>query len=686
MAQDENQNQPERGASPSGTGAQQSASLTTANWPHANLDYANTRAVTDSKINSSNVHTLGTAWKFPVPGVGAFGAIASGMVVVEGVIYLQDLASNLYAVDLASGKQKWKKTYNASVIGPNGPAVWQGKVFAHVGPTDLKALDQNTGEELWSIDLQGPTGAQQPLVYENLVYTGVTVGAVEKKTPIGQIALRAYSGGKSGHAIAVNQESGKVVWDFATVTKGFWGNPQLNSGGGIWYPPAIDPKNGLSFWGTGNPAPFPGTIDYPNGSSRPAPNLYSCSVLALDLKSGELKWYYQFLEHDLFDHDAQISPVLATAQIDGKERDIVIGGGKLGEVAALDRKTGELLWRIKVGKHVNDELKELPKDQIVMVYPGILGGVETPMAVADGVLYVPVVNLAAPFTSTGFDSKDGVQATLEVEGRLDFNEGNGEMIAIDLSNGVVLWEQTFTSEVFSAATVVNDLVFTATYDGTVYALDKKDGSVLWSQKMPGGINGFLTVVGDMVLVPVGVTGHPSVVALRLGAQGQPQQEELPPAKQQTEADADLVPFPVGVAKPTPKSSLSQQQQQLIDEGKKIYMDFGARCHQMNGQGAKGAIPKLADSSFVNGDPQQVIHMVLYGEGAMPAWIKVLDNEQIAAVVSYIRNAWGNQASPVTAEQVQQVKDQNKGKSLGEEQAHNREETPGKDEYPYNRSQ
>jgi mono/diheme cytochrome c family protein len=301
------------------------------------------------------------------------------------------------------------------------------------------------------------------------------------------------------------------------------------------------------------------------------------------------------------------------------------------------------------------------------------------MALSDGVLFVPVVNLSALFTATGFDAKDGVEATLNVESKINYSDGNGEMVAIDVATGIVLWDHTLPNVCFGAATVVNDLVFTSTFDGTVYALSTQDGSEVWSQKMPGGINGFLSVVGDTLIIPVGVSGEPVLIALKINATShQPQPQPQQPSKR-AEPQADLIPMKEAERKSSQAPGLSQQDQQLIEQGHQIYLKYGSRCHQPNGEGVKGAIPHLADSNFVTGDPQQVIHMVLYGEGAMPAWGKVLDNQQIAALVSYIRNAWGNHADTVTAQQVQQVKDQNKGKSEGQELAQNRQETTGKDQ-------
>ena len=148
-----------------------------------------------------------------------------------------------------------------------------------------------------------------------------------------------------------------MIWSFQTVEEGFWGNPEVNSGAGVWYSPAVNPKTGMTFWATGNPAPMPGTVDYPNASSRPGPNLYSETVLAIEGKTGKLAWYNQVRPHDIMNYDLQNSPVLSTAQINGQAKDVVIATGKMGYVYCIDQATGEMYWKTPVGKHENDELQ-----------------------------------------------------------------------------------------------------------------------------------------------------------------------------------------------------------------------------------------------------------------------------------------------------------------------------------------
>ncbi|HIC29619.1 MAG TPA: hypothetical protein EYO85_09325, partial [Rhodospirillales bacterium] len=289
-------------------------------------------------------------------------------------------------------------------------------------------------------------------------------------------------------------------------------------GGGVWYPPAFDMDRGITYWGIGNPAPWPGTEEFPNGTSRPGPNLYTSSVVALNIKSGKLKWYNQVKPHDLFDHDFQLSPILVTAEVDGMDRDIVIGGGKTGTVAAFDADSGRKFWETKVGVHENSDLTSVPQvvsyekpwggpGKPIRVFPGHYGGVETPMAYADGIVYAPVVNLGAWVTPTWSES-------------LEFSEGTGEMVALNVGNGSVLWSTQFDSMVFGAATVVNDLVFTSTFDGMIYALNRETGKEVWSYQAPAGINAWPAVAGDTIIFPAGVEigmGQPVLIAFRIGA-------------------------------------------------------------------------------------------------------------------------------------------------------------------------
>lgn len=473
-------------------------------WPQANKDLANTRAQSDGGITSQNVSQLGVAWTFDVPGKAAFGAAATNPLIDGDTVFFQDLKSDVFAIDLASGHVKRQQLYNADSIGPNGPAIGYGKVFVAKDVYTIAALDENTGAELWSTKVSPAQGTGVDI--QLLAYDGMVLGS----TVPGSGAASFYQGGNTGVIFALDQATGAVKWQFNTVDSAdIWGNAQVNSGGGAWYPPAIDPDTGMSYWGIGNPAPFPGTAQYPNGSSRPGNNLYTSSIVALDHATGKLSWYQQIVPHDLYDHDFQSSPILATVNVGGAPRTIAIGSGKAGYVVAMDAATGKVLWNVAVGKHQNDGVQNIPDGLTIEVYPGILGGVETAMAYADGVVYVPVVNLSAFFTNSGVNAQSATDVT----------RSSGELVAIDAATGIVLWDHQLPRADFGSATVVNDLVFTSTVDGMVYALDRATGNEVWSWQAPAGINGSPAVAGDTLILPAGVGANPVLVALKLGASG-----------------------------------------------------------------------------------------------------------------------------------------------------------------------
>lgn len=465
-------------------------------WPLANKDYCNTRATCDSTITAQNAATLSTAWTFDVPASGSFGAAATTPLIFGDRVYLQDLTSNVYALNFKTGALVWKKDFNVENIGPTGPAVGWDKIFVPVQP-NVVALDLN-GNELWTTKIaqKDAEGIDcQLTVFDNAVYASTVPGSS---------VTNFYTGGVAGILYALDQETGVVNWSFNTVdTADVWGNIQVNSGGGAWYPPAIDILTGISYWGIANPAPFPGTPDFPNGSSRPGKNLYTDSMIALDARTGELMWYTQVRAHDLFDLDFQCSPILATATINGVKKEIVIGGGKLGIVFAFDRRDGKILWQTPVGEHQNDDLTALPPGT-TKVFPGVLGGIETNMAYANGMVYVPVVNISTDFTPANHDPNS-----------LDIASGTGELVALDVHTGTILWDTKFNSPNFGGATVVNDVVFTSTYDGMIYALESTTGKELWKYQAAGGINAWPAVAGDTILFPVGLSNPPQLVAFRV---------------------------------------------------------------------------------------------------------------------------------------------------------------------------
>jgi outer membrane protein assembly factor BamB len=452
-------------------------------WPEHNYDLANSRATTQTDIDSSNVATLKRKWAFKLPYIGQFGAFTSNPVVLDGVVYIQDPDSNVYALNENTGKVIWRHKYDSPTPsgGPNGVAIGYGLVFGATARAEF-ALDVKTGKQVWTHSLirNSREGIDMaPQLYDHKVLVSTIPGN----------AKAFYKGNSYGVVYALDARTGKTVWRFSTVSGGneLWGNPKLNGGGGLWYPPAVD-NQGRVFLGVANPAPWPNTPGNPNAKSRPGANLYTDSLVALDGATGNLLWYSQVTRHDVRDYDFQASPIVSTQTVDGTPTEIVIGAGKSGKVVAFRAANGQRLWTLNIGKHKND-LGPLPAKK-VLVCPGPLGGVETPMAQDGNALYVPWVDMCAMGSSTGL-------------GALNFAGGTGGLAAVDPATGAVIWKRPFKSLDIGAATVANDVVFTSTYSGTSYALSARDGSVLWSAKAPTGINSFPAVTKTMLIVGAG---------------------------------------------------------------------------------------------------------------------------------------------------------------------------------------
>ncbi len=447
-------------------------------WPLPNADLAGTRAAVGSKIDADNVSSMRVRWRFPFRARRSYSGIFASTPIVSGeTVYVQDLRSNVFALDRATGRLRWERRYGFRNDGPNGLALGDGRVY---GETDSEAfaLDVKTGRELWRRHLTSATEQfvdVAPVFWDGLVLIG-TVG---------------YPPGGRGAAYALDAKTGDVRWKFDTI-KEPWARPLKAGGGGVWYPVSVD-GDGRLYLGTANPGPWGGSPGLPNGGAFPGRALFTDSLVVLDGRSGRLLWHDQVTPHDVRDYDFQATPVLAG--------DRVVGAGKSGRVIAWERKSRRRLWTASVGLHRND-VGPLPK-RMVSVCPGLLGGVETPMAFADDRIFVPVVDLCVPESAVTTTTLD----------KVDPGQGKGSLVALDAATGRRLWARRFPSANFGCATVANDVVFTSTYDGTLYGLAVDDGRILWRAKLRAGANSCPAVAGDELLVGAGVPRRGSVEEL-----------------------------------------------------------------------------------------------------------------------------------------------------------------------------
>ncbi len=471
-------------------------------WPAHNFDLSNTRDNPNTSIDSSNVASLHQKWVFHLSYSGGYGAFTSNPIALGGVVYFEDPDSDVFALNQSSGKLLWEHRYHSVTPsgGPNGVALGYGLLFGAT-ESSVFALNPANGKQVWirrliSNSLEGIDMA--PQLFDGKVLISTVPGN----------STTYYQGGAYGIVYALNAQTGRTIWDFSTVQGGsrLWGDPKVNGGGGLWYPPAVD-SEGRVFIGVANPSPVYGTRSDPNAKSRPGPNLYTDSMVALDGSTGKLLWYQQVTPHDVRDYDFQDSPIIATEEIGGVATEIVIGAGKSGKVVAFRADNGQRLWTLNIGKHNQAEYGPLPAKPVVYC-PGSLGGVETPMAEAGGTLYVPWVDWCFKGKATGPTGVVGL--------------GSGGIAAVSATTGAIAWKHLFPHWDLGAATVANDVVFTSTSYGTVYALSTVAGAVLWSTKAPAGINSFPAVTKDMLIVGVGARTskkipHGEVIAYQLEA-------------------------------------------------------------------------------------------------------------------------------------------------------------------------
>src|SRR5689334_10653571 len=311
-------------------------------WPLVGGDWGNTRYSTLDKINVSNVKTLKGAWMARLQsGFGAGFSQQGTPVVKDGVMYITTGEQEIFALDAKTGNQIWAyRTPTDPKTGDNkakrGVALGEGMVFGvesdirQPAPkegrpeplTRMFALDQKTGKTLWKVELGAdvPKELRQyvavpPLYYKGLVYVSISGG----------------DGGLRGRLAAHDAKTGKEVWRWWAVPgpgefgHDTWEGDSWEKGGGaIWVQPALDPELGIVYVSTGNP--WPDT----DGTKRGGDNLFSASIVALDLKTGVRKWHFQEVHHDLWDYDGPASPVLADISYQGRSRKILMHGSKTG--------------------------------------------------------------------------------------------------------------------------------------------------------------------------------------------------------------------------------------------------------------------------------------------------------------------------------------------------------------------
>ena len=461
------------------------------NWPGYDGDPGGNRYTAATQIDKSNVAHLGAKWVFSVPNAGGLEATP---VVVDGVMYVTAY-NECYALDAGTGREIWRfrhrstRGFSESLAGKvnRGAAVAGDRVFMDTDEAHLVALDRFTGEKLWETVIadwrKNYFTTSAPQIAGDLVLSGVGGGEA----------------GTRGFVAAFDQNTGKEVWRFWTVPKPgepgseTWKGSDIEHGGApTWFIGTYDPELDVVYWPTGNPAQ-----EY-NGAKRGGDDLYSDSLLALDRKTGKLKWYFQFTPHDLWDWDSTETSVLIDADWQGSPRKLILHADRNGFFYVFDRTDGKLLLAKPFLRNINwasgIDAKGRP-----MLNPGIEPSEK-------GTHVCPSQDGATNWFSPSYNPGTGLYYFQTFEKCADYRKREGDvwepgqnylggsqrtsrdpkpvrvLKALNIQTGEVVWElpqpgpaQTWGGTLSTAT----GLVFVAEEGGSFMAVDATNGKPLW---------------------------------------------------------------------------------------------------------------------------------------------------------------------------------------------------------------
>jgi alcohol dehydrogenase (cytochrome c) len=498
------------------------------NWLHTNGDYAQHRYFPGKQINTSNVKKLRPAFVFQTE---VTESMETAPIVVDGVMYLTTSFDHVYAVDAATGKEFWHYKHKMGPVttfccGPNnrGVAVSGGRLFLATLDAKLVGLDARTGGVLWQTEIADPEAG-----YSETMAPTVADGKVLVGTNGGEYGIR-------GFVKAFDAETGKLVWTFHTIPEkgheGVWAEKDATGrtllrdvaaekaqlekqggdfyktlGGGVWMNPAVDLATRTIWFVVGNPSP-----DL-YGAERPGDNLYTDSLVAVDLDKGTYKCHFQYIAHDVWDLDAVSPPILVDVKDKaGKRIPGVIHGGKTGHVYVHDRKDCSLV-RFSEAMIPQENMWVLPTSTGARMLPGANGGVEwSPMSFDPKTRLAIALNLHQPMTYHVETAKypggklwlGGAFKTIPAEKQW------GRVAAVSVDTGKIAWRfDTEQPLIGGGLATAGGLYFFGEGNGSFDALDSRTGKKLWSFNCGAGANAMPVAytVGGKEYVAMGCGGN-----------------------------------------------------------------------------------------------------------------------------------------------------------------------------------
>ena len=524
-------------------------------WPVFGGNWDHQRHTLSTQITPRNVGQLDLAWEFDTGVSSSFQAtpiVVNGVMFVSlpfnHVVALKADTGKLvwrYTHDRIKDRPMCCGPAN------RGVAVSDGKVFMGTVDSRLLALDARTGQKLWDIDVtKGEQGVQEdaatlgsqldtqggklevsgasgaginmaPMVFDGKVIVGITgvgyglhLDSPDPDAPLGAVVGIAGNYGRRGFMAAYDANTGTLAWKFDTVPEQGWEGEFRQTtpdgvtlprnieqekaaaaqypdawkygGGSAWSTPAIDRKNGILYFGTGNPSP------QMEGSSRPGDNLYTASLVALDVRTGKLKWHYQQVPHDMWGYDVASPPVLFTSQHQGQAIEAVGQAGKTGWFYVHNRITGELLFKSEafVPQH---NMFTLPTEQGNVIYPGVIGGSNwSPVSVDEQrrMVFIAGIHWPVKYQLHALKAK-GNKPALKYSSMSPIEDGEkyGLLSAIHLDTGKLVWQHKVNAPLIGGVlSTQTGLVFSGEGSGEFFALDSNTGKRVWQHNNSAGVN------------------------------------------------------------------------------------------------------------------------------------------------------------------------------------------------------
>ena len=617
------------------------------------------------QINKSNVASMKAEWRASLRGSGMSPRAGNQAqpLVYDGVVYIMTGDNDAFAVSVDTGQVLWEYRggIDPKVARPccswvgRGLGLGEGKVFMGQLDAKLVALDQVTGQVIWSVQAEDPklgyAIASAPLYYNGLVITGFAGSDL----------------GTRGRLKAYDAKDGKLRWTFYTVPgPGEFGHDTWpansdvwkHGGAAIWQTPAIDPELGLLYFSTANPGPVL------NGNLRKGDNLFSVSMVAVDVKTGKYRWHFQQVHHDIWDYDSPNPVILFDASYGGQPRKAIAEAGKTGWVYLLDRATGKPLLGI-----VETPVMQEPTQNTSPTQPFPVGDAIVPQSidiapegfelVNDGKIFTPFTkhpSVWKPLAAVNWPPSSYDPATSlmylcatdslwgAVGGDPDYPVEPGALYsgsvvqrfaaprrgvfgAMNLSTNRIAWRQQWVDQCYSGSIVTaGGLVFVGRNDGRLTALDKSNGKKLWEFQTDGGVNApastFQYKGKQYVVVLAGGTalaGSKRSDGLWLFSLDGTM-ESLP------RGSAD----PVAVPRPGPAAAAAARLPNK-DKGKEMYTTTCVVCHGENGKGGThgGAAftPKLTHDS--------VVTVLTRGRNDMPPFGSALSPEALEDLTAWV---------------------------------------------------